>query len=324
MTVGKLARTHAIKCPRAPASTLTASTPPPVRRDADGSGQRGPGPYSGGSSDRSVASESRGLAAWLRHGVLGFASCRATTRGPAREQVPAPAGSARPGLRCGSPCRRAGRGSARAVERRGSDRLRQDHADGAMAAALAAAVPPQVYVAWLNLDENDNDPPRLLRYLYGALGKCVPTLAREAVQEIALTTNPAVMLEDLGLLLAAHGRPIVLFLDDAHVITNPDAARSLEWLLGHAGHPPAVRGRQPPGGCLAAGRAAAARPIARNRPARPRLQRRGGAELLHLAPVARLEPPRSPPAREDRRLAGGHGIADPRAERRTRYRHTDH
>ena len=46
-------------------------------------------------------------------------------------------------------------------------------------ATLTEAASQAVCAAWLNLDENDNDPPRLLRYLYGALGKCVPTLAAE-------------------------------------------------------------------------------------------------------------------------------------------------
>ena len=102
-------------------------------------------------------------------------------------------------------------------------------------AALAAAEPRRVCVAWLNLDENDNDPARLLRYLYGALGKCVPTLAAEAVREISRTANLPVLLEDLSIRLAANEQPIVLFVDDAQVIVNPDAAGILEWLLSHAG-----------------------------------------------------------------------------------------
>ena len=101
--------------------------------------------------------------------------------------------------------------------------------------ALAEATPQSIAVVWLNLDENDNDPPRLLRYLYGALGKCVPTLAAEAVQEISQTANLLVMLDDLSFRLSAHGRPILLFLDDVHVISSPDAARIVEWLLSHAG-----------------------------------------------------------------------------------------
>ena len=102
-------------------------------------------------------------------------------------------------------------------------------------ASLAGAARQQVCVAWLNLDENDNDPPRLLRYLYGALGRCVPTLAADAIREISRTANLSVMLEDLSLRLAAHERPIVLFLDDAHVLNNPDAIRVVEWLMCHAG-----------------------------------------------------------------------------------------
>jgi ATP/maltotriose-dependent transcriptional regulator MalT len=102
-------------------------------------------------------------------------------------------------------------------------------------ASLAGAARQQVCVAWLNLDENDNDPPRLLRYLYGALGRCVPTLAADAIREISRTANLSVMLEDLSLRLATHERPIVLFLDDAHVLSNPDAIRIVEWLMSHAG-----------------------------------------------------------------------------------------
>ena len=100
---------------------------------------------------------------------------------------------------------------------------------------LSSEQPARVDVAWLNLDENDNDPPRLLRYLYAALGRCVPALASNAVPEISRTTNLSVILEDLSLRLAAHGRPVVLFLDDLHVISDGEAARTLEWLLRYAG-----------------------------------------------------------------------------------------
>lgn len=102
-------------------------------------------------------------------------------------------------------------------------------------AALAAAAPARVDAAWLNLDENDNDTPRLLRYLYGALGRCVPALVADAVQEVTRTTNLSVVLEDLSVRLAAHERPVVLFLDDLHVIDDGDSARALEWLLRYAG-----------------------------------------------------------------------------------------
>jgi ATP/maltotriose-dependent transcriptional regulator MalT len=102
-------------------------------------------------------------------------------------------------------------------------------------AALDSARPVQVDVAWLNLDENDNDTPRLLRYLYAALGRRVPALAADAAQELSRTTNLSVLLEDLSSRLAAHQRPVVLFLDDLHLINDPEAARTLDWLLRYAG-----------------------------------------------------------------------------------------
>ncbi|HEX9208250.1 MAG TPA: LuxR C-terminal-related transcriptional regulator [Steroidobacteraceae bacterium] len=102
-------------------------------------------------------------------------------------------------------------------------------------AALAGSHAVGIAAAWLNLDTNDNDPARLLRYLYGALGKCVPSLAVAGALEVSQTANLSVILEELSVRLADHGQPVVLFLDDAHVITNPEAAGIFEWLLGNAG-----------------------------------------------------------------------------------------
>ncbi|MCM2310661.1 MAG: LuxR C-terminal-related transcriptional regulator [Steroidobacteraceae bacterium] len=101
--------------------------------------------------------------------------------------------------------------------------------------ALASGGPDPIPVTWLNLDDNDNDPNRLLRYLFGALGRCVPSLAAEGAVEISQTSNVSVVLESLSIALAAHGRPVVLFLDDAHVISNPAAVSIVDWLLSNAG-----------------------------------------------------------------------------------------
>lgn len=102
-------------------------------------------------------------------------------------------------------------------------------------AALAATDPPEASVAWLNLDENDNDPRRLVRYLYGALGRCLAEPGGETVRDIGLPADLSMLLEDLGVRLAAHTRPIVLFLDDAQVITDSASVQVLEWLQSHAG-----------------------------------------------------------------------------------------
>lgn len=96
----------------------------------------------------------------------------------------------------------------------------------------AGADPPSV--AWLNLDANDNDPLRLLRYLCTALGESVPSLAQTVAPDASPAPDLAVMLEHLSIRLAAHGRIIVLFIDDAHVLVSPEATAILEWLLSSA------------------------------------------------------------------------------------------
>jgi len=96
---------------------------------------------------------------------------------------------------------------------------------------LRKASRPGVAAAWLNLDENDNNPARLLRYLYGALGQCIPSLSGHGESDFSQSTNLPAMLEDLSLRIAAHGERVLLFIDDAHLITNEDAAGVFEWLL---------------------------------------------------------------------------------------------
>jgi LuxR family maltose regulon positive regulatory protein len=120
-------------------------------------------------------------------------------------------------------------------------------------AAAPSAPSAQVCVAWLNLDANDNDPPRLLKYLYGALGKCVPALATAAALEITQTAAVPVVLEELGVRLASLGRPVILFIDDAHVLANPAAVEILDWILGRAGNDlrTVVGSRQAVGGATA-------------------------------------------------------------------------
>jgi LuxR family maltose regulon positive regulatory protein len=120
-------------------------------------------------------------------------------------------------------------------------------------AGFAASPATQACVAWLNLDENDNDPPRLLKYLHGALGHCLPALATETALEVVQTAPVPVVLEELGVRLASHGRPILLFIDDAHVLSNPAALDILDWVLGRAGQDlrTVVGSRQAVGGATA-------------------------------------------------------------------------
>jgi LuxR family maltose regulon positive regulatory protein len=85
----------------------------------------------------------------------------------------------------------------------------------------AAAGPGRV--AWVSLDEGDNDPTRLWVYMVRALRTVEPgvgTAALEALQRPSADLDRVVL---PGLLndLQAVGSQVVLVLDDYHLVTNP-------------------------------------------------------------------------------------------------------
>ena len=88
-------------------------------------------------------------------------------------------------------------------------------------------------VAWLSVDEDDNDPARFFTYLGAALQRVDPELAGRA---LAALRSPGVDLVDvvLPLLLndlAALGRELVLVVDDYHLITRPEVHEALAYLI---------------------------------------------------------------------------------------------
>jgi LuxR family maltose regulon positive regulatory protein len=95
-------------------------------------------------------------------------------------------------------------------------------------------------VAWLSLDQSDNDPLRFWRYVIAA----VQTLETEsgsmalamlvAPQVPPLETIVTALINDL----AALSNPLVLVIDDYHVITDLNIHTSLDFLLDHL--PPQV------------------------------------------------------------------------------------
>ncbi|NTU82854.1 MAG: AAA family ATPase [Chloroflexales bacterium] len=101
--------------------------------------------------------------------------------------------------------------------------------------------PPKV--AWLSLDQGDNDPTRFLTYLVAAL----QTLALSDVEGIATTigTGMAGLLQSpqpppaeaiLSTLLndiTAAPDPLILVLDDYHVIDSPSVDQALVFLIEH-------------------------------------------------------------------------------------------
>ncbi len=97
-------------------------------------------------------------------------------------------------------------------------------------------------VAWLSLDASDNDPAVFLRYLIaalqGALTSAVGAMALvliESPQPPPLSVVLTALINDL----AATPGPVVLVLDDYHVIDTPTIHEALSFLLDHL--PPALR-----------------------------------------------------------------------------------
>ena len=98
--------------------------------------------------------------------------------------------------------------------------------------------PPQespVRVAWLTLEEEDNDPARFLSYLIAALRQ-VDARIGQSVQPLLGSPQPPqpeALLTALINDVVAASRPCVLVLDDYHVIHTLPIHQQLAFLLGH-------------------------------------------------------------------------------------------
>jgi len=89
--------------------------------------------------------------------------------------------------------------------------------------------------AWLSLEESDSDPTRLWFHVIEALRTVEPGVGAAALQALQGPTTDLVravlpsLLDDLG----AVGAPLVLVLDDYHLITNPACHQTLGFFLDH-------------------------------------------------------------------------------------------
>ena len=96
----------------------------------------------------------------------------------------------------------------------------------------------QRQAAWLSLDQSDNDPIRFWRYLIAALQTIDANWGATALA--VLTAPQAPPLESVGTALlndlaaSTAGAPIVVVVDDYHVITDLNIHTSLDFLLDHA------------------------------------------------------------------------------------------
>lgn len=86
---------------------------------------------------------------------------------------------------------------------------------------------------WLSLDASDNDFPRFWRYVIGALQRAQPAIGQETLTLLQLP-QPAPVDELLTPLLndlAALPQPLILVLDDYHVIETPAIHQAVTFLL---------------------------------------------------------------------------------------------
>jgi LuxR family transcriptional regulator, maltose regulon positive regulatory protein len=102
------------------------------------------------------------------------------------------------------------------------------------AAANQHASTPAIF-CWLSLDIDDNDLYRFWRYFIAALQTANSGIGRELVEQLASSPPPPVTQFLVMLMndLAALQHPLVLVLDDFHVIENKAIQDSLTYLLEH-------------------------------------------------------------------------------------------
>ncbi|HEX7568553.1 MAG TPA: AAA family ATPase, partial [Anaerolineaceae bacterium] len=93
-------------------------------------------------------------------------------------------------------------------------------------------------VAWVSLDEGDNDPIRFWTYLITACQSILEDVGKSALelfstpQPLPEDTVPTILINDL----AMQNRSVVLVLDDYHEIKNSSIHASLLFLLEHLPH----------------------------------------------------------------------------------------
>jgi LuxR family maltose regulon positive regulatory protein len=90
-------------------------------------------------------------------------------------------------------------------------------------------------MAWVSLDEGDNDPTRFWLCVVEALRTVEPNVGRAALEAVRRTSADLhqVVLPLLLNELSALGSPLVLVLDDYHVVTNASCHHTLAFFLDH-------------------------------------------------------------------------------------------
>jgi LuxR family transcriptional regulator, maltose regulon positive regulatory protein len=142
-------------------------------------------------------------------------------------------------------------------------------------------------VAWVSVDEGDNDPRVLLTYVAAALDGVQP-VGQRVFDALAspVSSVPGSVVPRLGAALAAMTVPAVLVLDDVHLLRNSECRAALSVLADHvpAGSRLALAGREEPP--LRVGRLRAEGKLTEIGPADLSLTPAEAALLLQAAEVA--------------------------------------
>jgi len=89
-------------------------------------------------------------------------------------------------------------------------------------------------LAWVTLDDGDNDANRLWRYVATAVDRVRPGLGRPALQRLAVPGNPVEnAVDELVNAAVDFGRELIVVLDDLHAVTAEECLASLDRALRH-------------------------------------------------------------------------------------------
>lgn len=95
-------------------------------------------------------------------------------------------------------------------------------------------------ITWLYLEEADSEPIRFLSYVSAALQQVAPEIGGSALGlfEMAQTPPITAVLNNLLNDLSGLDDPLMLVLDDYHVISHPEIHEALRYLVDHQPHQP--------------------------------------------------------------------------------------
>jgi LuxR family transcriptional regulator, maltose regulon positive regulatory protein len=94
-------------------------------------------------------------------------------------------------------------------------------------------------VVWLTLDESEDESLLFLRYLIAALQRAVPNLGEDLLRSLQSAPAPPMQMILTGIINEpAPAQPLILVLDDYHLVENPEIDQGMSFFIEHM--PPAL------------------------------------------------------------------------------------